>query len=430
MAGIDRYAASPYLTPVVYEEALMHDCPTWMKELNLKLAEERRRLLKVELELASLDMAGLDVYADAPYLTPVVYDAALMRDWSTRERDLNLKLAEQRRRVREAELKWAKMNRARALRESLNADGEVQGLRSVPHRSETANFSESKMLVHESENDELSSRVSSVEEVADGEAPADASNNIGVLPVEGHAHLFGMLRTEFVGNAELNLEEEEQGAVAATRMGELNDVSDADLQLEKSSQCDTDSAMQLRDADLGTKLQGVGPGVRPIHNSLCGGELTTTESSPSLEVARVSPAPQSREAGHETMRVPGDDSAALFVQSLSEDVAVTEPVAYGWSNSDKERMLRGEERRPCGIRKESFAVETVISKGITMVSSCSGSPGPGREDNYQSKSQVFRGYRLVLNPEPPAALLYVDKQLELSTHRDIAPWGGRAHTSM
>ncbi|KAL1473027.1 hypothetical protein MTO96_038983 [Rhipicephalus appendiculatus] len=398
MAGIGRYAASPYLTPVVYEEALIHDCPTWMKELNLKLAEERRRLLEVELELTSLDMAGLDVYADVPYLTPVVYDAALMRDWSTRERDLNLKLAEQRRRVREAELKWAKMNRARALRESLNADGEVQGLGSVPHRSETANFSEPKMLVHESENDELSSRVSSVEEVADGEAHAHASNNIDVLPVEEHAHLFGMLRTEFVGDAESNLKEEAQDA--------------------------------LRDADLGTKLQGVGPGVRPLHNSLCGGELATTESSPGSEVARVSPAAQSREVGHETTRVPGDDRAALFVQSLSEDVAVPEPVAYGWSKSDKERMLRGAERRPCGSRKESFAVATVITKGITMASSSSGSPGPGREDNNQSKSQVFRGYRLVLNPEPPAALLYVDKQLELSTHRDIAPWGGRAHTSM
>ncbi|KAL1448283.1 hypothetical protein MTO96_044104 [Rhipicephalus appendiculatus] len=199
------------------------------------------------------------------------------------------------------------------------------------------------MFVHESENDELSSRVSSIEEVADGEAQADASNNIDVLSVEEHAQLFGMLRTEFVGNTELNLEEEEQGA-------------------------------------------GVGPGVRPLHNSLCGGELATTESSPSSEVALVSPAPQSREDGHETTRVPGDDSAALFVQSLSEDVAVPEPVAYGWSNSDKERMLRGEERRPCGSRKESLAVATVISKGITMVSSCSGSPGPGREDNYQSKS--------------------------------------------
>ncbi|KAL1448284.1 hypothetical protein MTO96_044105 [Rhipicephalus appendiculatus] len=128
MAGIDRHAASPYLTPVVYDEALMHDCPRWMKELNLKLAEERRRLLEVELEWASLDLTGIDMYATVPYLTPVVYDAALMRDWSARERDLNLKLAEQRRREREAELKWAKMNGARALLESLNADGEVQGL--------------------------------------------------------------------------------------------------------------------------------------------------------------------------------------------------------------------------------------------------------------------------------------------------------------
>ncbi|KAL1487077.1 hypothetical protein MTO96_046687 [Rhipicephalus appendiculatus] len=231
----------------------MHDCPTWVKELNLKLAEQRRRLLEVELELASLDMTGIDVYADLPYLPPVVYDAALMRDWPTWRRDLNLKLAKQRRRVREAELKWTKMNGARALRESLNADGEVQALGSVPHRSETANFSESKMLVHESENDERSSRVSSIEEVAECEPHADASNNIDVLPGEEHAQLFSMSWTEFVGNAELNLEEEAQGTVAATRVVELNDVSDADLRLEKSSERDTDACRQLQDADLGTK---------------------------------------------------------------------------------------------------------------------------------------------------------------------------------
>lgn len=123
-----------------------------------------------------------------------------------------------------------------------------------------------------------------------------------------------------------------------------------------------------------------------------------TASSPSSEVVLVSLAAQSRVASQDTTRMPRQDGVVESVQSVSTDVAAAESAACGWSNLGKEQM-RGEERRPCGCRKESFAVATGVARGVMVPFPHSESPARCREDNPQSNIQAFRMHRIVFNLE-------------------------------
>ncbi|KAH7944619.1 hypothetical protein HPB52_022204 [Rhipicephalus sanguineus] len=389
-------------------------------DLNFRLADERRKLLEAVLELAKFERAkalrenqsaegkalgtdlvphvseaALDRYAAWAHSTPAVYDTALLRGGSTEKTELNLELAVERRRLLKVELEFAQLEEhARALRKSQSAVGESRpGF--VPHVLETSYLAEPKKLVPESLSDELSSRVGTSKEVVDAEPRADASNNIDVLPVEERAESLSILPTECEGTAEFELEAEVKDAVAATRHVELKDFSDTDLGSEKSFKSDTDAHRQPQDADAGTKFQGVDPDILPLQNILCGGDRATTASSPSSEVVRVSLAAQSCVASHDTTHVPRQDSAVESVKAVSTDVAAPESVACGWSNSDEEQM-RGEERRPCGSRKESSAVATDVTRGVTVAFPCTESPARCREDNPLSNIQAFRRHRMAL----------------------------------
>ncbi|KAL3184445.1 hypothetical protein MRX96_031737 [Rhipicephalus microplus] len=65
IAAVDSFATSPYLTPVVFDKPLMQDWPTWQKEVDIALAEQRCRVLEAQLKLENIKATELQLKAKA-----------------------------------------------------------------------------------------------------------------------------------------------------------------------------------------------------------------------------------------------------------------------------------------------------------------------------------------------------------------------------
>ncbi|KAH6933101.1 hypothetical protein HPB50_012097 [Hyalomma asiaticum] len=273
-------------------------------------------------------MSGVNSGAVWPQLTQVDYELGRTRELTEREMELNLMLAQERRRQLQLLIELEKLKQAKASRAELV--GEVVECRT--HSEPAANsLAAGKATVSESV-------------LRTGRECAASSEPEKQMPGV-------LLTTQAAGRSEVPcsdvvagdgpdtaplcsqcVENETHAALTAARTAGLETGLGSDLIAEANARDDDQEAF---------KWQGSCTGFDTLSNNGCGDEVTVIASSPSAgEVVETSLVERPRGGNYDAHRVSGAHSVASLLEPV--DTAVATPVAVAWELPDSNKVPRGE----------------------------------------------------------------------------------------
>ncbi|KAH6921995.1 hypothetical protein HPB50_007293 [Hyalomma asiaticum] len=290
--------------------------------------------IDLEIEGVSYDMGGVNSRVAWPQLTQVDYELGRTRELTEREMELNLMLAQERRRQLQLLIELAKLKQARAPR--AEQVGEVIECRADSEPAANS-LAAGKAAV--------SAGVLRTERKCAASSEPEKQMPGVLLTTQAAGRSVGPCSDVVAGDSPDTaplcsqcVENETHAALTAARTAGLETELGSDLIAEANAREDAASPKQYQEV---SELQGSCPSFDPLGDSCCGREVGTIASSPSAGAAvETSLVERPRGGNCEADRVSGAHSVASWLKPV--DTAEAAPVAVACELPESKEEPRSE----------------------------------------------------------------------------------------